>query len=319
MTFTLSVAAIRAEALDIISVELRSHDGKDLSPFEPGAHLEIDVLQSGGGRHLVRHYSICNDSAEADRYVIAVARAAASRGGSAALHDLVKVGTSVNVRALRNNFPLTREAASYRFIAGGIGITPILSMIRWCIAAGKAWSLLYCVRSKVRAAFFEELNGMGESVRFHFDDESGLPNLQAELSDPKPGEHVYCCGPSPLMKAVESLCLNRDPDTVHFEWFSADASNVHQAEPAEFEVVLKRSGLRLSIPEDRSVLDVLDANGVVVANSCREGICGACETAVCGGVVDHRDHVLTKAERAAGQSMMVCVSRAMSPVLELDL
>lgn len=320
MTLILNVSGVKAEALDIVSIELRQSDGGTLARFEPGAHLELEVDRPGA-QPLVRHYSLCNDCSESDRYEVAVARAAGGRGGSAAIHDFVRVGTAIRVRALRNNFALEKTAGFYRFIAGGIGVTPILSMIRWCIRNNKPWSLLYCARSRSRAAFYDVLRNLNGAVRFHFDDESVgmVPDLGAELDDPVAGEHVYCCGPSSMMSAVRNLCTTRDEATVHFEWFSGAESDAGAAPSAEFEVLLQKSGKRLGIPADRSILDVLEANGMQVPNSCREGICGACETTVSSGVVDHRDHVLSPSERACNQSMMICVSRAKGAFLELDL
>jgi tetrachlorobenzoquinone reductase len=317
----LTVTAVRAEALDVLSVELRNQSGTHLPSFAPGAHLEVEVPGSRSGTTLIRHYSICNDNREQDRYVIAVARPLDSRGGSAAIHNLVRVGSTLCVRGPRNNFPLEQEAQFYRFIAGGIGITPIISMILWCVANNKRWSLLYCVRSKTRAAFFETLSAMKNNVRFHFDDESvpAVPDLKAELCRTVSGEHAYCCGPAALMHAVRDLCSERKPDSVHFEWFSPDPTTVADTAPSEFEVILRRSGLRFGVPKDQSILETLETNGISVPNSCREGVCGTCETTVCSGEVDHRDHVLSKSERMANKSMMVCVSRAVSSSLELDL
>jgi tetrachlorobenzoquinone reductase len=320
-TLSLIVTAVRAEALDVLSVELRDPKGAALPPFTPGAHLELDIVSVPGRPPLVRHYSLSNDSRETDRYVVAVARAPNGRGGSAAMHDFIRVGSAVSARGPRNNFPLDKSADFHRFIAGGIGITPVLSMIHWCVANDKQWSLLYSARSKNRAAFFELLRAFGNNVRFHFDDEhqGSASDLGAELSSPLRGEHVYCCGPAPLMEAVRTICSDRDPDTVHFEWFSAESSSVSSVEAGEFEIILRRKGLRLPVPKDRSILHVLENHGVVVSNSCREGVCGSCETTVCAGQVDHRDHVLTKSEKALNQTMMVCVSRAISDTLELDL
>jgi ferredoxin-NADP reductase len=321
MNLLLEVTGVRAEALDIISVELRDAMGRQLPPFEPGAHLQIELLNPREGLSFVRQYSICSDNRDRDRYVIAVARPPSSRGGSAAFHDFVRVGTSLKTGEPRNNFPLVADAGFYHFVAGGIGITPILGMIRWCIAHGKQWSLLYCARSKLRAAFYETLLSLGGDVRFHFDDECvpPIPDLTSEFADPVAREHVYCCGPAPLMQAVRDICADRNPDNVHFEWFSADASIVTSEPAGEFEIILEQSGIRLPVPEGRSILEVLEENGVTIASACREGVCGSCETAVISGQIDHRDHVLSKAERASNGTMMVCVSRAAGGTLTLDV
>jgi vanillate O-demethylase ferredoxin subunit len=338
----LAISAVRAQALDVISVELRDPRGMPLPPFAAGAHLEVDIASpQHGERPLIRHYSLCNSPNERDRYVVAVARLATGRGGSIALHDLVHAGLTLDVRGPRNNFPLVADAGFYRFIAGGIGITPILSMIRWCEDHGKQWALLYCARSRIRAAFYEDLLPFGDKVRFHFDDErhGQVVDMAMELSRAHAGEHVYCCGPQPLMKAVERQSAGRAAGSVHFEWFGAGAGagtdpspdpnpdpvqsrreNPPQDTRAEsFEVVLRSSGKRIRIPPDKSILDVLEENDIAVPYACREGVCRSCETRLCSGEAEHRDYVLTAAEQAANRSLMICVSRARSAVLELDL
>lgn len=323
MDLQLKITSVRAEALDVISLELRREDNAMLPRFKPGAHLEVVVHpRSPGGSALLRHYSLCNDSTEKDRYVFAVARQPDGRGGSEALHDQAHIGMGITVRGPRNNFALVEHASFYRFIAGGIGITPLLSMIRWCERNGKPWTLLYCARSRVRAAFYEVLKGYGSNVSYHFDDECGghLTDLDGELSHPVAGEHVYCCGPNPLMRAVEQRCETRDSGTVHFEWFSAPALPIaEKAKSGTFDVVLRKSGVRFSVPENKSILDVLEDNGIAVPFSCREGICRSCETPLCSGEVDHRDYALSRDEQDANRSIIICVSRARSGVLELDI
>ena len=320
---SLTVSAVRAEALDIVSITLRHPSGLCLPAFAPGDHLEITLPQCAGGKPaLIRHYSLCNSPTETDRYVIAVGRAANGRGGSQAIHEIVRVGTKLTVRPPRSNFPLSSEAGYYRFVAGGIGITPILSMIRWCEARGKSWSLLYCTRNRVRTAFYEELRKMGPRVRFHFDDESGgrLANFEQELAQPELREHVYCCGPRPLMRAVETAALARPKGTVHFEWFSG--KEVDDAPPVAtdaFDVVVRSTGHRLRVPPEKSILETLEDHGVSVPFSCREGLCRTCETSLVSGQADHRDFVLSKEEQNSQRTLMVCVSRAKTAVLELDL
>lgn len=323
----LRVHAVRAEARDVLSIELRSAGGSALPPFTPGAHLEITLPAGADGRPaLVRHYSLCNSAAETHRYVVAVGLAPASRGGSLAVHEQLRVGQVLPVRPPRNHFALAEGAAHYRFIAGGIGITPILSMLRWCEAQGQPWSLLYCTRSRVRTAFYEELRAYGPRVQFHFDDEAGgrPADLAQALSRPVPGEHLHCCGPAPLMRAVQAASAQRPPGTVHFEWFSAgDPAPATQAPAAAtdsgFDIVLAQSGQRLHVPPDQSILDTLEQHGIGVPFACREGLCRTCETGLCGGEAEHRDLVLSDAERAAQKTILLCVSRAKSAVLELDL
>jgi tetrachlorobenzoquinone reductase len=320
---SLIVTAFRAEALDVVSVELRDPHRKDLPAFTAGAHLEIMLpSRDGTDRGLIRHYSLCNDSAERDRYLVAVGRVVNSRGGSRAVHELVRVGTLLSVQRPRNNFPLTTDARRYRFIAGGIGITPILSMIHWCQSKGTDWSLLYCARNRLHTAFYEQLGEYGDRVRFHFDDESaGFPDLELELAAAREREHVYCCGPRALMLAVEAACSRRPAETVHFEWFSAKELPDSAVAPTDssFKVVVRSTGQCLQVAPDKSILETLEDNGVAIPFSCREGLCRTCETPLWEGEADHRDHVLSDAERSEQKSLMVCVSRAKSRTLVLDL
>ncbi len=315
-TLTVEVADVRAEARDVMTLELRAPGGGALPPFEPGAHLEI-TLPNG----LVRHYSLINDWRETERYVVAVGRAANSRGGSDYIHRHVRAGMRLTISAPRNNFRLEMDADRYLFVAGGIGLTPIMAMIRRCEAENKSWRLIYAARSRQRAAFYEDLCGFGaERVHFHFDDECGqVLDVSDAVSRWQEGERIYCCGPAPLMQTMETLTQHLPTGTVRFEWFTAPDDGLGPEDNDSFQVQLRRSGLDLVVPPDKSILQVLEENGVDVPFSCREGLCGTCQTAVCEGEPDHRDYVLSDEEREAGSSMMVCVSRAKSPVLVLDL
>jgi ferredoxin-NADP reductase len=314
---------IPGETSQIAKVELRNANGDTLPPFSAGAHLEISIPGEHGAAPLIRHYSLCNSPAEPDRYVVAVARAGISRGGSTAMHQRVHVGMSLSARSPRNNFPLQESAGHFLFIAGGIGITPILSMIRWCEAAGKSWSLLYCARSRQRAAFLEELNVLGNGrVAYHFDEDSPgqLADLEGALRTPLGNEHVYCCGPHSLMRAVQAESANRAPDTVHFEWFSANEAAPSVPDTTEsFEILLRSTGTRLRVPPEKSILETLEDNGFNVPFACREGLCRTCEIGLCGGEAEHRDLVLSEEERQGQRSVLVCVSRSKSSVLELDI
>jgi ferredoxin-NADP reductase len=313
---SLCVASVAAEARDVLRVELVNAVGPQLPAFEPGAHV---TLQLPGG--LARPYSLLNDWRERHRYVLAVGRAVDSRGGSRFVHEQLRAGTEVRASAPANNFRLDPQAPRYLFIAGGIGITPLLAMVRWCEANGKPWRLVYAARSRVRLAFYEELRALGAGVRFHCDDERGAPlDVAPLLADVEPGTQVYCCGPAPLMQAVQAHGAHLPPDALHFEWFSPPPQEVAAAAPAgSFWVDLKRSGTSLLVPPEQSILEVLEANGHEVPFSCREGLCGTCETAVCGGEPDHRDYVYPPAQRAQLRGMLVCVSRAKSERLVLDL
>lgn len=322
-SLTLRVSAIRAEAKDILSFELRGLSRLSLPPFLPGAHLEIwlpsDRDSSGS---IVRQYSICNSPGETDRYVITVGKSPQSRGGSRIMHEGVRVGSILTCRGPRNNFVLVNGAAHYSFVAGGIGITPILSMIRWCESNAKSWSLLYCARSRLRAAFCEFLQCFDDRVQFHFDDEWGgrLANIDAMFSQPRADEHVYCCGPGDLMRSVRAATQHYAAGTVHFEWFRPEPDAVSTPTPLdEFDVILRSSGARYRVARDRSILETLEAHGIEIPFSCREGLCRSCEVRLCSGEVDHRDFVLSEQERALQKSLLVCVSRARTSVIEIDI
>ena len=313
----LRVTDIRAEARDVVLVELRAPDGGALPPFTPGAHLEI-TLPNG----LVRHYSLANDCRERDRYLIGVGRAPESRGGSDYIHRQLCCGVTLAVGGPNNNFPLDTDARSHLFVAAGIGITPIMAMVRWCVANGRAWRLHYAARSRARAAFYEDLRDLApEHVTFHFDDEAErLLDVAPILSRVPDGARVYCCGPAPLMKAVGEAAAALPQGTVRFEYFTAaeDAAPAPEGERA-FTIVLRRSGVTLTVPADKSILEVLEGQGRAHPFSCREGLCRTCEAAVCEGEPDHRDYVLSDEERQRGKTMTICVSRARSDRLVLDL
>jgi vanillate O-demethylase ferredoxin subunit len=315
-TLQLEVMDVVAEARDVVLVEMRRQNGAPLPVFDPGAHLEVE-LPNG----LVRHYSLANDSNERDRYLIGVGRTSGSRGGSLYIHQALRRGMQLTAR-VRNNFRLDSESQRFLFIAGGIGITPIMSMIRWCEVNGRQWRLVYACRSAQRAAFYETLRGFGERVHFHFDDDAGcVLDAGRWVSTVAEHEQVYCCGPEPLMASVKRQSAHLPAQNVRFEHFSAPAEDMQasSAPARSFKVTLRKSGKVFVVASDQNVLDALEDAGVSVPFACREGTCGTCETGVCEGEIDHRDHVLTEAERLSGKSMMVCVSRARSAELVLDL
>ncbi|MEV6982729.1 PDR/VanB family oxidoreductase [Sphaerisporangium sp. NPDC051017] len=302
---TLRVRSMTWEADGVLAVCLADPEGDVLPRWAPGAH--IDLVAEGVP---TRQYSLCGDPADPFLWRIAVLREEDGRGGSAFVHERLRPGALVGVGGPRNNFPLF-PAASYLFVAGGIGVTPLLPMVRAAAAAGVPWRLLYGGRTRTSMAFLPELARHGEHVVVRPHDEYGPLDLDAALAA-APGAAVYCCGPEPLLAAMEE----RVPD-VHVERFSPKL-RPEAAEPGAFEVVLKRSGLSLTVPADRTVLSVLEEAGVEVPTSCLEGVCGSCETRVLEGEVEHRDSVLTEAERAAGDTMFLCVSRCRSPRLVLD-
>jgi tetrachlorobenzoquinone reductase len=304
------------EAKDIVRLVLRSPNGEVLPAFTAGAHIDL-FLPNG----LTRQYSLINNCAEADRYEIAVSKAAVSRGGSSCVHDTLNVGCAIEVSEPRNNFCLQPGHDRFQFVAGGIGITPILSMIRYCESRSWKWRLLYLARSRECAAFRDELESIGaDRVRFHFDDEAGhLFDFADGSFVVQPWVPIYCCGPAPVMKAVGEFSSSHPENPVYFEWFSPPVAVDTKEMSSGFDIKLNRSGALLHVPENKSILEVLEEHGYELSCSCREGMCGTCETNVIEGVPDHRDYVLSGSERAAGRTMMICVSRAKSATLVLDI
>jgi vanillate O-demethylase ferredoxin subunit len=265
----------------------------------------------------VRQYSLCGDLRVVNRYSIAVKKEADGRGGSTSMLDDVEAGTVLAIGTPRNYFELVPHAQSTLLIAGGIGITPIYAMAQALTHAGSEWQLHYCARSAAHAAFHRELLALGPGrVVTHFS-ETPVLDVNSLLAAQAPGTHVYCCGPVGLMSAVKAAAAGWDEAHVHFEWFAAPA--IDHAQDRAFEVELARAGLVLGVPVGRTILEVVRENGIDVPSACEEGVCGTCETRLIGGEPDHRDLLLTAEERAANRSIMVCVSRARSPRLVLDL
>lgn len=315
-TLKVKVSRRTEEATGIVGLELLPLDGRDLPVFTPGSHIDL-FLPNG----LTRQYSLLNDCRERDRYHIAVSKAVNGRGGSQCVHSTLSVDATLKISEPRNNFALQSEHRSFFFVAGGIGITPILSMIRFCEREQFEWRLLYLTRGREFAAFRHELEQYGsERVNFHFDDEAGC-HFSFDSLDPviEAGVPIYCCGPEPVMNAVADFSSRHPDNPAHFEWFSPPKEAAGSAPTQGFTVKLHRSGKVLHVPEDKTILEVLENNGYELSCSCREGMCRTCETGVIDGIPDHRDYVLSRDERAAGRSMMICVSRANSPTLVLDI
>jgi ferredoxin-NADP reductase len=299
----------RESAADgVLALTLRHPLGEELPAWEPGAHIDV-VLGPG----LERQYSLCGDPADRTAWRIAVLREPDGRGGSAHVHQELRQGDKVGVRGPRNHFAL-EPAPRYRFVAGGIGITPILPMLAEAESRGAEWSLLYGGRSRNSMAFTEELSRYGERVTVAPQDETGLLDLASVLDDVPEDTLVYCCGPGPLLDAVEARC---PAGRLHVERFAPKEQET--GENTGFEVELAQTGRTVPVAPDVSVLDAVRAAGVEVLFSCTEGTCGTCETDVLEGAPDHRDSVLTDEERAAGETMMICVSRCRGKRLVLDL
>lgn len=310
------VERVERQADGVVVLTLVDPDGDSLPPWTPGAHVDLIM-----GEDLVRQYSLCGDPADSRTIRLGILREPESRGGSSYVHDNLHEGATVRVRGPRNHFPLV-SSPRYLFVAGGIGITPLLPMIAEAEATGADWRLVYGGRSRASMAFLEELGAYGDRVEVLARDEgAGLSaRLKEILGDPRPDTLVYVCGPEPLLVACEELCSASWPEgALHLERFQAKQFEAPAEGERSFELVLASSGLTLTVPPDKSVFRVAEEAGVSVLGSCHEGICGTCEQIVLEGEVDHRDSVLSESERAANDAMMVCVSRCFSDRLVLDL
>jgi ferredoxin-NADP reductase len=316
-TLNAFVHTLRYEAADVISVELHPEPGSTFPPFEAGAHIDLN-LPNG----ITRSYSLCNPSSDKDRYVVAVLRDRASRGGSACVHQDLRIGMRLPISVPLNNFALHEDAAHSVLIAGGIGVTPILCMARRLKQLGKSFEVMYFARSRRDAAFVAELQALGVPLHLHFDGEAGgPPDLRALLAQRAPDAqtHHYACGPAVMLDAFEKLCAELGHTNAHIERFSAVEVAASADARSSYTVLLKRSGRSIEVTPEKSLLDTLLAAGVQVEHSCCEGVCGSCETRVLEGEPDHRDSVLSAKERAANKIMMVCVSGCKSRSLTLDL
>ncbi|MEU0765387.1 PDR/VanB family oxidoreductase [Streptomyces microflavus] len=312
------MAATATATDEVLEVRLADPTGAELPPWAPGAHLEVR-LPSGR----VRQYSLCGDPADTRHYRIAALREPAGRGGSVELHTLARAGVALSVRGPRNHFPLV-DAPAYLFLAGGIGITPILAMAREADRRGVPFHLVYGGRTRASMAFVDEVTALAaDRVTLLPQDEAGLPDLRALLDATGPGTAVYCCGPTGMIDAVERVCAETDRSgQLHVERFTAGDDLEVAFDPAantEFEVHLARTGATLRVPRDRRMIDVLREVVPGLTYDCEKGYCGACETRVLDGTPEHRDSLLTDEERAAGRSMMICVGRCHSERLVLDL
>ncbi|GKQ49403.1 PDR/VanB family oxidoreductase [Bradyrhizobium sp. Ce-3] len=309
------VKRIGYEAERINSYELVARTGGELAPFTAGSHIDLQ-LPNG----MIRSYSLVNDQRERHRYVIAVNKDAESRGGSSFVHDSVRVGDIMTISRPRNNFALHEEADHSVLIAGGIGITPLLSMIRRLEAIGRCWELFYAARTRAAAAFLDELDTLERGSRIHldFDDErSGrLFDLPAIVGNASAHTHLYCCGPVPMLTAFEAATADRPADHVHVEYFQARET---PATEGGFDVKLARSNRTIAVERGKTILDALLDAGITANYACTEGVCGTCETRVIEGTPDHRDQFLSKEEQAANKSVMICCSGAKSRTLVLDL
>jgi phthalate 4,5-dioxygenase reductase subunit len=308
----LQVARAEHAARGIRLFELRDPAGGELPAFTAGAHVAVHT--PGGA---VRKYSLCNDPAERERYVIAVKREAGWRGGSRSLVDGVAPGAALEVSPPANTFELNEKASAYLLIAGGIGVAPLLSMAWRLAALGKRFRLVYLTRSSEDTAFADVLEREPFRGRVTLHHDAGEPDRAFDLWPllEKPDGHVYCCGPRPLLESVRDMTGHWSASAVHFESF-LDAGAAARPEDTAFTVRLARSGARLTVPPATSILEVMRRSGHEAPSSCEAGTCGTCKTRLLEGVADHRDLVLTDDER--GEWIMICVSRAATPGITID-
>ncbi len=297
------------EADNVLSLRLSSSDGMPLPSWEPGAHIEL-ALPSG--RH--RQYSLCGDPNDTRSYRIAILQVPGGRGGSVEVHTDARAGQLITVQGPRNHFPLVPSPA-YLFIAGGIGITAMMAMAVRVAAEGGEWNLVYAGRRRASMAFLDEIRALGpDRVDVMPADERGRPDLDAIIGATPPSAAVYCCGPDRMLHAVQERVAERPDLVLHSEPFTGTAAGGGAA----LYVELRRTGRIINVPSDRTVLQAVRDVAPAVSTGCEQGVCGACRTSVLAGEPDHRDKLLSSAERAAG-AMLICVSRARSERLTLDL
>jgi vanillate O-demethylase ferredoxin subunit len=311
---SLLVAAKNREAEGVVSFELVDPEGRELPAFSAGAHIDVEVIPG-----IVRQYSLCNAPRERRRYQIGVLREAASRGGSAGLHDKLKPGDRVRVSEPRNLFPLEAKAERHLLIAGGIGVTPILCMAERLKSIRAPFEFHYTARAPDRAAFVGRAKALG--ARLYFDDQPGAGRLALDriVAAPGPGAHLYVCGPAGFIGAVLSAAQQAGwtDAQLHREFFAAAADEAGTS--GAFEIQIASTGQVLPVPADRTAIDVLVAHGIEVPVSCEQGVCGTCVTRVLAGQPDHRDMFMTAAEHERNDQFTPCCSRALSSRLVLDL
>ena len=315
-TLQLKVVRVSQLTTDVASFRLEHPDGLPLPAFAAGAHIDVHLPDG-----MIRQYSLCNHPSDADHYLIAVKREANSRGGSKMMHG-ISAGSLLTVGSPRNGFPVSGEARFHLLLAGGIGITPLLSMARYLQRDHQSFRIEYFSRSVEETPFH---GAIAEEMEAHAGFNIGLApdevraRLAGLLRDRPAGAHVYVCGPSAFMDLVTEIASGGWPtEAVHLEHFSPHP-NPAQGENRPFRVTLAQSNRAFDVPADKSILDVLRENRIPCDSSCREGVCGSCMVAVLQGEGDHRDSYLSAAEKEQGEVMMICVSRAKKGDLTIDM
>lgn len=316
-TLSVKVAKKTEEAQDIVSFELESGDGQPLPGFSAGAHIDVHIREG-----LVRQYSLCNPPGENRRYRIGVLRDPNSRGGSVAIHDEVHAGDLLRISEPRNHFPLLPARHSI-LVAGGIGVTPLLSMAEHLAGTGASFEMHYCTRSRERTAFHDYIaaSPFAGHVKFHFD--AGVPDqrldLACVLARPASGVHLYVCGPNGFIEHVLTAArsLGWAEGQLHVEYFKPHPQDVSGDDA--FEIQIASTGEKYEIPPGQPITAVLASHGIDIPVSCEQGICGTCVTRVLQGTPDHRDIYFSDEEHARNDQLTPCCSRAKSRILVLDL
>jgi ferredoxin-NADP reductase len=310
--FDARLVSIRYAARDTCLFEFARIDGEPLAATEPGAHVDV-ILPNG----LTRQYSLIDAQDAPQSYTVAIKRDGGGRGGSRFIHDELRVGAMVKLAGPRNNFPLVENADGIVLFAGGIGITPIRCMVQRLRARGARWTLHYACRARDEIAFLGELQPL-ENVHLHIDaEQSGrLLDIAGIVAAAPRQSHLYCCGPGPMLSAFEAAAAGWPAEQVHVEYFTPKSA---PATEGGFVVELARSGRSFTVPEGKTILDVLLEAGLDVPFSCEQGICGSCETRIISGIPDHRDAVLTPAEQATNKTAMICCAGSKTDRLVLDL
>lgn len=311
----------KAETSDIVVLEIESVAGESLPRFEPGAHIDVYPRGHGG---VVRQYSLCSAVYQEKSYTIGVLKAPDSRGGSEAMHAL-KEGDQILISAPRNHFPLAAGATHSILFAGGIGITPLLSMAEWLASISGSFELHYCTRTATSAAFGQtlarpELSG---HVYMHYDDGADAQklHLDAVLGAPQLGTHVYVCGPNGFMDWVlgSARAAGWADEQLHREYFASSQALIAPGTDTAFEIQVASTGEIINVGPDETVLEALATKGIELPCSCEQGVCGTCVTKVLEGIPDHRDSFFTEKEKSAGDQFTPCCSRSLSGRLVLDL
>jgi ferredoxin-NADP reductase len=309
----LLVKSVTDETPDIRLFDLRSPDGSQLPKFTAGAHIDLHL--SNG---LIRSYSIVNGEHDRSRYLIGVARDKKSRGGSAYIHNTLMAGDGIYTSLPKNNFLLDENEHDNILIAGGIGITPIMSMLHRLQFLGRRWDLYFATRSKHLTPFLRDLAKYSNAVKLHIDDEHNgcVLDIGKIVTPAKSGTHFYCCGPGPMLDSFQRAVVEIPQKYIHVEHFSP----VERAATAGgFSIELAKSNRIILVTPGKTILEALLEAGVEVPFSCQSGVCGSCETKVLSGLPDHRDLILTDSERNGNKTMMICCSGSKSEKLVLDL